>query len=49
MTHFLKLYYNVFILEYKIDAQVFRRTCVNLYYILLEIAIICFNLERISF
>jgi hypothetical protein len=29
----------VFILENKIDAQVFRRTYVNLYYILLEIAL----------
>jgi hypothetical protein len=49
MTHFLKSYYNVFILENKINAQVFRRTCVNLCYILLEIALICVNLERVSF
>jgi hypothetical protein len=39
----------VFILENKIDVQVFRRTCVNLYYILLEIALICVILERVSF
>jgi hypothetical protein len=38
------LCYNVFILENKIVARVFRRTCVNLYYILLEIALICVNL-----
>jgi hypothetical protein len=34
----------VFILENKIDAQVFKRTCVNLCYIMLEIALICVNL-----
>jgi hypothetical protein len=49
MTHFLKLCYNVFILENKIDARVFKRTCVNLCYILLGIALICLNLERVSF
>jgi hypothetical protein len=49
MTHFMKLCYNVFILENKIDARVFKRICVNLYYILLEIALICMNLERVSF
>jgi hypothetical protein len=49
MTHFLKLCYNVFILENKIDAQVFRRSCVNLCYILLKVALICVNLERVSF
>jgi hypothetical protein len=38
------LCYNVFILENKIDAQVFKRTCVNLCYIMLEIALICVNL-----
>jgi hypothetical protein len=43
------LCYNVFILENKIDTQVFRRTCVNLYYITLEIVLICVNLERVSF
>jgi hypothetical protein len=46
MTHFLKLCYNAFILENKIDARVFIRTCVNLCYILLRIALICVNLER---
>jgi hypothetical protein len=30
MTHFLKLCYNVFILENKIDARVVRRTCVSI-------------------
>jgi hypothetical protein len=49
MTHFLKLYYNVFILENKIDARVFRRTCINLCYTTLEIALICVILERVSF
>jgi hypothetical protein len=49
MTHFLKLCYNVFILENKIDARVFRITCINLCYILLEIALICANLERVYF
>ena len=49
MTHFMKLCYNVFILENKIDARVFRRTCVNLCYVLLEIALICVILERDSF
>jgi hypothetical protein len=39
----------VFILESKIDAGVFTRTCVNLCYILLEIALIYVNLERVSF
>jgi hypothetical protein len=46
MTYFQKLCNNMFILENKIDAQVFRRTCVNLCYILLKIALICVNLER---
>ena len=36
MTHFLKLYYNVFILENKIDARVFRRTCINLCHIIVK-------------
>jgi hypothetical protein len=49
MTHFLKLCYNVFILQNKIDARMFRRTYVNLCYILLEIALICIILERVSF
>jgi hypothetical protein len=49
MAHFLKLCYNMFILENKIDAQVFRRTCVNLCYIKLEIVLTCVNLERVFF
>jgi hypothetical protein len=49
MTHFLKLCHNVFILENKIDAPMFRKFCVNLCYITLEIALICVNLERDSF
>jgi hypothetical protein len=47
VTYFLKFCYNVFILENKIDARVFRRTCVNLYYITLEIVLICVDLERV--
>jgi hypothetical protein len=39
MTHFLRLCYNVFILEYKIDALVFRKICVKMCYITLEIAL----------
>ena len=39
MTHFLKLYYIVFILEYKIDAPMFRKICVKMYYMMLEIAL----------
>jgi hypothetical protein len=49
MTHFLKLYYNVFILENKIDALVFRRICVKIYNITLEIALVCVNMERVFF
>jgi hypothetical protein len=49
MTHFLKLCYNVFILGNKIDAREFKRTCVNLCYITLEIVLICVNLERVFF
>jgi hypothetical protein len=49
MTHFLKLYYNVFILKNKIDTLVFRKICVKIYYIMLEIALVCVNMERISF
>jgi hypothetical protein len=49
MTHFMKLCYNVFILENKIDIPVFIKFCVNLYYITLEIVLICVNLERVSF
>jgi hypothetical protein len=32
MTHFLMLCYNVFILENKIDAPIFRKICVNVLY-----------------
>jgi hypothetical protein len=49
MIHFLKLYYNVFILENKIDALVFRKICVKMCYIALEIALVCVNMERVSF
>jgi hypothetical protein len=49
MIHFLKLYYNVFILENKIDALVFRKICVKMCYITLEIALVCVNMERVSF
>jgi hypothetical protein len=49
MTHFLKLYYSVFILENKIDAPVFRKICVKMCYITLEIALVCGNMERVSF
>jgi hypothetical protein len=49
MIHFLKLCYNVFILENKIDALVFRKICVILCYISLEIVLICINMERVSF
>jgi hypothetical protein len=49
MTHFLKLCYNVFILEYKIDSLVFRKICVKMCYITLEIALVCVNMERVSF
>jgi hypothetical protein len=46
MTHFLKLCYNVFILENKIDTLVFRKICVKMCYITLEIAGVCVNMER---
>jgi hypothetical protein len=49
MTHFLKLCYNVFILENKIDAPMFRKICVNLCYVTLDIVLICVNMERVSF
>jgi hypothetical protein len=49
MTHFLKLCYNVFVLENKIDAPVIREICVKMYYIMLEIALVCVNMERVSF
>jgi hypothetical protein len=41
MAHFMKLYYNVFFLENKIDALVFKKICVNLCYIALEFPLIC--------
>jgi hypothetical protein len=49
MTHLLKLCYNVFILENKIDALIFRKICVKMCYITLEIALVCVNVERVSF
>jgi hypothetical protein len=49
MTNFLKLCYNVFILENKIDARVFRKTYVNLCYITLEFPLYCVNMERVFF
>jgi hypothetical protein len=48
MTHFLKLCYNVFILENKIDAPVFRKICIKVCYIMLEIALVYVNMERVS-
>jgi hypothetical protein len=39
----------VFILENKINAPVFKKICVNLCYITLEIALICVNMEKVSF
>jgi hypothetical protein len=47
MIHFLKLCYNVFILENKIDTLVFRKFCVNLCYIMLEVPLPCVNMERV--
>jgi hypothetical protein len=49
MTHFLKLCYNVFILKYRIDSPMFREICVKMCYIMLEIALVCINMERVSF
>jgi hypothetical protein len=49
MTHFLNLCYNVFILKNKIDALVFRKICIKMYHITLEIALVCVNMERVSF
>ena len=46
MTHFLMLYYNVFILENKINTLVFRKFCVKMYYIMLEIVLVYVNMER---
>jgi hypothetical protein len=47
MTHFLKLCYNVSILENKIDARVFRKICVKICYIMLDIALVCVNIKRL--
>ena len=49
MTHFLKLCYNVVILENKIDALVFIKICIKMCYITLEIALVCINMEKVSF
>jgi hypothetical protein len=49
MIHFMKLCYNVFILENKIDAAVFRKICIKRCYITLEIALVCVNMERVFF
>jgi hypothetical protein len=49
MTHFLKLCYNVFILENKIDSPMFRKNCIKMYYITLEIALVCVNMEKVPF
>jgi hypothetical protein len=49
MTHFLKLCYNVFILENKIDAPVFRKICIKMCYITLESMLVGINMERVSF
>jgi hypothetical protein len=39
----------VFILGNKIDALVFKKICVKMCYITLEIALVCVNMERVSF
>jgi hypothetical protein len=49
MTHFLKLCYNVFILENKIYARVFKKICVILCYVTLEFVLICIIMERVFF
>jgi hypothetical protein len=49
MIHFLKLCYNVFILENKIDAPVFRKICDKMCYISLDIVLVCVNMDRVSF
>jgi hypothetical protein len=49
MAHFLKLCYNVFILKNKIDALMFKKICVKMYYNTLEIVLVCVNMERVSF
>jgi hypothetical protein len=48
MTYFIKLCYNVFILENKIDTAMFIKTCVNLCQIMLKIVLIYVNMERVS-
>jgi hypothetical protein len=49
MTHFLRLCYNVFLLENKLDLLVFKKNCDKMYYITLEIALVCKNMERVFF
>jgi hypothetical protein len=49
MTKFLNCYYNVFILKNKIDALVLKKNYVKMFYITLEIALVCVNMERVSF
>jgi hypothetical protein len=49
MTHYLKLCYNVFFLENKIDALVFKKICVKMCYITLEIVLVCVNMKKVSF
>jgi hypothetical protein len=39
----------VFILENKIDTLVFKKNCVKVCYIMLEIALVCVNMERVPF
>jgi hypothetical protein len=39
----------VFILENRIDTPMFKKNCINLYLITLKIALICVNMERVSF
>jgi hypothetical protein len=43
------MYYNVFILKNKIDALVLKKNYVKMFYITLEIALVCVNMERVSF
>jgi hypothetical protein len=49
MTYFLKLDYNVFILENKIDIPMLRKICINLCYVTLEIPLVCVNMGRVSY
>jgi hypothetical protein len=39
----------VFILKNKIDAPVFKKNCFKTCHITLEIALVCVNMERVSF